>query len=96
MDNFEARLLEAAGVVFPAIDEAIGTADDLTNLPKQYHYLQFVMEAFPEGVEEYLAQEPQHFAGLANQTTDASMAVYVHSMATRILMRAPLIKFMRT
>ncbi len=69
MDNnpvgdFEARLFELSTVVFPVIDDAILAASDITDLPKQYHYLEFVMDAFsPDGVAEYLAQEPQHFAG---------------------------------
>jgi hypothetical protein len=33
---------------------------------------------------EYLSREPEHFKGLAQQSTDVSMAYYVHAVAEKI------------
>jgi hypothetical protein len=82
MPDFETQFLAVATPFFAEFNKHL--AVELTDLPGQYHLLEFVMEVFPEGVEEYLAQEPQHFAGLANQVTNTAMAVYVNSMALRI------------
>jgi hypothetical protein len=59
-------------------------AMDIRDLPAQYEYLKFFMENYPGAVMEYLSQEPEHFKGLAQQSTDIGMALYVHAVAEKI------------
>jgi hypothetical protein len=67
-----------------ALMRVFNPARDVLSLSKQYEFLQFVMENYPNAVMEYLSREPEHFKGLAQQSTDAGMATYVHAVAEKI------------
>ncbi len=67
-----------------ALRRVQGPARDILNLSKQFEYLRFVMDNYPDAVIRYLSQEPQHFARLSEQSTDAAMAYYVNQIAEKI------------
>lgn len=79
---------EAFGFQFVEHVEALAALSGITeergSLSKQYKFLEFVADQYPDAVMEYLAREPDHFAGLARQTTDTGMAMYVRQVADRI------------
>lgn len=68
-----------------ALAAASGAPEERTDLLKQYKFLEFVTDQYPDAAVEYLSREPAHFAGLVKQNTNDAMAIYVRKVADKIL-----------